>query len=64
MDIVKVSTLFRDGDKVVLVLWSDNYISYCVKLRDREVYCNVTKGDRKTYYIAQAWYSNLGFKVA
>ena len=66
MEVEKAVKMFRDGEVILVVLWKDGYLSVC-KLNKVGGACYTTsrpsKANKQLYYMAQAFYSNLGFKI-
>ena len=65
-DIKETKLLLKD-DKVkgIIVLFEDGRVGVCSETPSGERTCYVTsKPSEKVFYIAQAWFSNLGMKIA
>jgi len=54
-----------NGKKVIITLWKDKHVSVCANSEPKTFECYVSskpEGER-LFYLAQAWYSSLGFKI-
>lgn len=54
-----------DGRKIIITLWKDKHVSVCSNSEPKRFECYITsrpEGER-LFYIAQAYYSSLGFKI-
>jgi len=59
--IKKAAELFKDGDRILIVLWDDNRLQVCTKHS-----CDISERPVKeeVFYIAEAFYVNIGgYKV-
>lgn len=52
----------KSGKKFLVSLWADGRVSICSDGPEHECYVSEKDGE-KLYYIAQEYYSALGFKV-
>ena len=66
VDVEKAVEAFDgEGRKVIIVLWKDGHLTVCHNSEPKKFECYVTSkpGGEELFYIAQAWYSGLGFKI-
>jgi hypothetical protein len=68
VEAAKAHELFKDNVKIRLVLFEDKSISLCTVKDDKaeEISCyfiEPKEGNEKFYYMIQAFYSDIGFKV-
>ncbi len=54
-----------EGRKVMIVLWEDGHVTVCHNSEPKKFECYITSKPEgeKVFYLAQAWFSNLGFKL-
>ena len=65
-EVKKAVEAFDDSGKhVLIVLWKDKHVSVCHNSEPKKYECYVSskpEGER-LFYLAQAWYAALGFRI-
>jgi hypothetical protein len=60
----KAAEIFDEkGKKFIVTLWEDGHITICSEGPEHDCYTSSRPEGERLYYLTQAYYAGLGFKV-